>query len=135
MINNNQVLLNLRWQLDESLKASIPLDPCSKPTVLLQSLFVTFSIVIDFGFHHHQRSSIIKNKNILRHSLFVTSMDSKVCFQRFDRQGVDFVPTMQPIISLSKYHFIILQPIIFPHKYHFIMIYPGKHYFILLQLI
>ena len=57
-----------------------------------------------------------KNKNIFRHSLFVTSMDSKVCFQRFDRQGVDFVPTMQPIISLSKYHFIILQPIIFPHK-------------------
>ena len=40
IISNNQVLLNLRWQLDESLKASIPLDPCSKPTVLLQSLFV-----------------------------------------------------------------------------------------------
>ena len=119
MINNNQILLNLRWQLDESLKASIPLDPCSKPTVLLQSLFAIFNIVIDFGFHHRQRSLIIKNKNIFRHSLFVTSMDSKVCFQRFDRQGVDFVPTLQPIISLSKYHFIILQPIIFPYKKSF----------------
>ena len=43
-----------------SLKASIPLDPCSKPTVLLQSLFVTFSIVIDFGFHHCKKSYIIK---------------------------------------------------------------------------